>query len=208
MFRGGYIGVDVFFVISGYLITSIILPDLKEKKFSLLHFYERRARRILPALFFIVAISMPLAWLLLLPGDLTSFAQSVVAVSTFSSNFLFWSESGYFDTVAELKPLLHTWSLAVEEQFYILFPLLLMLTWRLGRRLLIATLAVVLVISLAAAQWGAYASPAAAFYLLPTRGWELALGALAAIYLSDKKAVGNQWSVSYTHLTLPTICSV
>lgn len=194
LFRGGYIGVDVFFVISGYLITSIIVADLKDKKFSLLHFYERRARRILPALFFIVAISMPVAWLLLLPADLASFARSVVAVSTFSSNFLFWSESGYFDTVAELKPLLHTWSLAVEEQFYILFPLLLMLTWRLGRRWLIATLAVVLVISLGAAQWGAYANPAAAFFLLPTRGWELALGALTAIYLTDKqKVVGNEW---------------
>jgi peptidoglycan/LPS O-acetylase OafA/YrhL len=194
LFRGGYVGVDVFFVISGYLITSIIVADLKEKKFSLIHFYERRARRILPALFFIVAICIPIAWLLLLPGDLKNFARSVIAVATFSSNFLFWSESGYFDTAAELKPLLHTWSLAVEEQFYILFPLILIFAWRFGRRWLIATLATLLVISLGIAQWGAYASPAAAFYLLPTRGWELALGALIAIYLTDREeVVGSEW---------------
>jgi peptidoglycan/LPS O-acetylase OafA/YrhL len=194
LFRGGYVGVDVFFVISGYLITSIIVADLKEKKFSLLHFYERRARRILPALFFIVALCIPFAWLLLLPGDLASFASSVAAVATFSSNILFWSESGYFDTVAELKPLLHTWSLAVEEQFYVFFPLILLMAWRFGRRRLIATLVVLLVISLGTAEWGAYASPAAAFYLLPTRGWELALGALIAIYLKEgENVVGNEW---------------
>jgi len=195
LFRGGYVGVDVFFVISGYLITSIIVADLKEKKFSLLHFYERRARRILPALFFITALCIPFAWLLLLPSDLTSFARSVVAVSTFSSNFLFWSqELSYFGTAGELKPLLHTWSLAVEEQFYILFPLILILAWKLGRRWLIAALAILLVISLGTAQWAAYASPAADFFLLPTRGWELALGALIAIYLTDREeVVGSEW---------------
>jgi peptidoglycan/LPS O-acetylase OafA/YrhL len=202
VFRGGYVGVDVFFVISGYLITSIIAEDLKQKKFSLLDFYERRARRILPALFFIVAICVPVAYLLLLPGDLMRFASSVVAVTTFSSNFLFWSESGYFAPVAELKPLLHTWSLAVEEQFYILFPLILVLAWRFGRRWIIATFAILLVVSLGAAQWGVYASPAAAFYLLPTRGWELALGALIAIYLTDREEVaGSEW-LSLTGLGL------
>jgi peptidoglycan/LPS O-acetylase OafA/YrhL len=131
-FSGGFVGVDVFFVISGYLITTIIISEMAEDKFSIVNFYERRARRILPALFFVMAVCLPFAWLWLAPNDLKDFGQSLVAVSTFSSNILFWLESGYFDTAAELKPLLHTWSLAVEEQYYILFPIFLMLTWRLG----------------------------------------------------------------------------
>ena len=133
-FSGGFVGVDVFFVISGYLITTIIINELGEGKFSVVNFYERRARRILPALFFMMLVCLPFAYLWLGPGELKSFGQSLIAVSTFSSNILFWLETGYFDSAAELKPLLHTWSLAVEEQFYILFPLLLMLTWRLGTK--------------------------------------------------------------------------
>src|SRR6056297_1339994 len=124
LFSGGYVGVDVFFVISGYLITSLILEDLDRGTFSLLHFYERRARRIFPALFLVVAACIPFAWALMLPDQLKDFSQSVAAVILFSSNVLFWQESGYFDGAAELKPLLHTWSLAVEEQFYIVFPFL------------------------------------------------------------------------------------
>ena len=114
------------------------------------------------------------------------FSQSLIAVSTFSSNILFWRESGYFDADAELKPLLHTWSLAVEEQYYILFPLFLMITWRLGQRWILAILAAVFVLSLAAAEWAAYNRPSAAFYLLPTRGWELLIGAFAAFYLQKR----------------------
>ena len=121
LFSGGYIGVDVFFVISGYLIATIIIKEMYEEKFSLINFYERRARRILPALFFLMIICLPFGWLLLTPSDLKDFGQSIIAVSLFSSNFLFWWETGYFDTASELKPLLHTWSLAVEEQFYIIF---------------------------------------------------------------------------------------
>ena len=184
-FSGGYVGVDVFFVISGYLITSIIISEMVEKKFSIINFYERRARRILPALFFVMAISLPFAWLWLSPSDLKDFGQSLIAVSTFSSNILFWSESGYFDTAAELKPLLHTWSLAVEEQYYILFPIFLMLTWPLGIKWILILLSIVFFISLGVAQWGAYNSPSAAFFLLPTRGWELLIGVFAAIYLKN-----------------------
>jgi peptidoglycan/LPS O-acetylase OafA/YrhL len=125
IFSGGFVGVDVFFVISGYLITSIILADIQKGAFSIVHFYERRMRRILPALFLIVAVSIPVALLYLVQDDLKDFFQSITAVSVFSSNILFWLESGYFETAAELKPLLHTWSLAVEEQFYLLFPLFL-----------------------------------------------------------------------------------
>lgn len=120
-FSGGFVGVDVFFVISGYLITTIILAELEQEKFSIVNFYERRARRILPALFLVMLVCIPFAWFWLLPSDMKDFSQSLVAVSVFASNILFWQESGYFDTAAELKPLLHTWSLAVEEQYYVLF---------------------------------------------------------------------------------------
>ena len=183
-FSGGFVGVDVFFVISGYLITTIIISEMAEGKFSIVNFYERRARRILPALFFVMAICVPFAGLWFAPTDLKDFGQSLVAVSTFSSNILFWSESGYFDTAAELKPLLHTWSLAVEEQYYILFPIFLMLTWRLGLKWILILLSIVFFVSLGAAQWGAYNTPSATFFLLPTRGWELLVGVFAAFYLN------------------------
>ena len=182
-FSGGFVGVDVFFVISGYLITTIIISEIAEGKFSIANFYERRARRILPALFFVMAACLPFAWLWLPPNDLIDFGQSLIAVSTFSSNILFWSESGYFDTAAELKPLLHTWSLAVEEQYYILFPIFLMLTWRLGIKWVLILLSVVFLLSLGVAQWGAYNKPSATFFLLPTRGWEILVGVFAALYL-------------------------
>ncbi len=187
-FSGGFVGVDVFFVISGYLITTIIISEMAEGKFSIINFYERRARRILPALFFVMAACLPFAWFWLTPNDLKDFGQSLVAVSTFSSNILFWWESGYFDTAAELKPLLHTWSLAVEEQYYILFPVFLMLTWRLGIKTILILLSIVFLISLGVAVWGTqYAAHpkiiSGAFFLLPTRGWELLIGVFAAFYL-------------------------
>ena len=182
-FSGGFVGVDVFFVISGYLITTIIISEMAEGKFSIVNFYERRARRILPALFFVMAACLPFAWLWLSPNDLKDFGQSLVTVSLFSSNFLFWWESGYFDTAAELKPLLHTWSLAIEEQFYILFPIFLILTWRLGLKWILIFLSTVFLISLGVAQWGAYNTPNAAFFLLPARAWELLVGVFAAFYL-------------------------
>ena len=187
-FSGGFVGVDVFFVISGYLITTIIISEMAEGKFSIINFYERRARRILPALFFVMAACLPFAWFWLTPNDLKDFGQSLVAVSTFSSNILFWWESGYFDTAAELKPLLHTWSLAVEEQYYILFPVFLMLTWRLGIKTILILLSIVFLISLGLAVWGTqYATNpkiiSGAFFLLPTRGWELLIGVFAAFYL-------------------------
>lgn len=183
-FSGGFIGVDVFFVISGYLITTIILAELEQGKFSIIKFYERRARRILPMLFLIMLVCIPFAWFWLLPRDMKDFSQSLVAVSLFASNILFWIESDYFDTSAELKPLLHTWSLAVEEQYYLLFPLFLMLFWRLGKRWMLLTLGLLFIASLTMAEWAAYLKPTVAFYLLPTRCWELLIGAFSAFYLS------------------------
>lgn len=195
LFGGGYTGVDVFFVISGYLITRLILSDMEKGAFSLVDFYERRARRILPALFFVVFACLPVAWVTLLPYDAESFARSVLAVATFSSNILFWLESGYFGTVAELKPLLHTWSLAVEEQFYIAFPLLLLLVYPRGSRLLAIVVAAILVLSMI--LWfaiGRY-DLNAAFYLMPTRMWELAAGSLLGLYHHKAALAGR---------TLPT----
>jgi peptidoglycan/LPS O-acetylase OafA/YrhL len=189
IFSGGFVGVDVFFVISGYLITTLILADLEKGTFSIIHFYERRARRILPALFFVMFVCLPFAWMWLLPHELRSFSQSLVAVSLFASNILFWLTSGYFETAAELKPLLHTWSLAVEEQYYVFFPLFLMAAWRFGERFFLALLVAVFVLSLAAAEWGSVANPTATFFLLPTRGWELLVGAFVAIYFSRKQGV-------------------
>lgn len=183
LLSGGFVGVDVFFVISGYLITGIILREMAEGRFSLLRFYERRARRILPALFLVMACTVPAAWLILPPAGMQDYAESLVAVTVFASNILFWAESGYFSAAAELKPMLHTWSLAVEEQFYILFPLLLMATWRLGVARIFAILSGLLALSLVAAEWGARNAEWAAFYLLPFRAWELLLGSLVAIHL-------------------------
>lgn len=186
-FSGGFVGVDVFFVISGYLITSILLSELSQGTFSLVGFYERRARRILPALFFVILAIFPFAWYWLLPQDMQSFSQSLIAVSLFASNILFWATSGYFDTAAEIKPLLHTWSLAVEEQYYVFFPLFLLLAWRWGKRTIVTLLAIVALISLLLADWGATHKPMATFYLLPTRGWELLIGAMCSLYLSRQR---------------------
>jgi peptidoglycan/LPS O-acetylase OafA/YrhL len=185
IFSGGFVGVDIFFVISGYLITTIIIAELSEGRFSIINFYERRARRILPVLFFVMLSCLPFAWLWLLPQDMKIFSQSLIAVSTFASNILFWRTSGYFDAAAELNPLLHTWSLAVEEQFYLFFPLLLILAWRLSKRWILLTLVIFAFVSLIGAEWGAINKPTANFYLLPTRCWELLIGALLASYFSN-----------------------
>lgn len=133
-FSGGYVGVDVFFVLSGYLISGIILDDLEQGRFSLLRFYERRARRILPVLFLTLVLCSVAAWYWFLPRDLRDFSQSLAASALFVSNLIFLRESGYFDLDSELKPLLHTWSLSIEEQYYILFPLMLGLLFRWFRR--------------------------------------------------------------------------
>jgi peptidoglycan/LPS O-acetylase OafA/YrhL len=186
LFGGGYIGVDIFFVISGYLITTIIFAELEAGTFSLINFYERRARRILPALVVVMFACLPFSWFWLLPDSMKQFSQSLVAVSTFASNILFWLTSGYFDISTELKPLIHTWSLAVEEQYYVLFPLFLMLTWKLGKRWIVGLLVLVFFISLVGAQWLSVTHPSFNFYMLPTRGWELLIGAFIAFHYTQQ----------------------
>lgn len=187
LFSGGFVGVDIFFVISGYLITTIILTELETSRFSLLKFYERRARRILPALYVVMASCLPFAWLWLMPSDAKEFSNSVMAVLAFTSNIFFWQNSNYFDAGSDLKPLLHTWSLGVEEQFYVLFPIFLMLAWRLGRKRIVGLLTILALLSLALAVYATSTKPVAAFFLLPTRGWELAMGSLIAFYLDGKE---------------------
>ncbi len=191
-FSGGYIGVDVFFVISGYLITGIIYPEISGGTFSIVNFYERRARRILPALFFVVFCSIFFAWNWMLPDEFIAFSNSIIAVNLFSSNILFWQESGYFELTSELKPLLHTWSLAVEEQFYIIFPILVLLIKPLGRLGFLTIIGLLVLASLALSQWSSEAYVNANFYLLPTRAWELGIGALLALFpvTHMKKPIG------------------
>ena len=153
MFRGGYVGVDIFFVISGYLITSIIINQLEKNQFSIINFYERRARRILPALFFVMLLNIPIAFFTMLPDALENFGQSLVATSLFANNILLYLTSGYWDLASEYKPLLHTWSLAVEEQYYIIFPILMTLLWRFSTKTIIYFFIVLFFISLGFAQW-------------------------------------------------------
>ncbi|MFZ5892890.1 MAG: acyltransferase family protein [Myxococcota bacterium] len=184
-FKGGYVGVDVFFVISGYLITSIIVAERAAGKFSIVAFYERRARRILPALCLVMFTCIPFAWLWMMPDQLLQFAQSLAAVMLFSSNLLFWRSSGYFEPAAEEKPLLHTWSLGVEEQYYLVFPLFVMFAWRLGLRRMSWLLAALALASLGLSEWGWRTAPSANFFVAPTRAWEILIGSLLAILLGE-----------------------
>lgn len=185
-FSGGYVGVDVFFVISGYLITTIIDREVQAGRFSLLSFYDRRARRILPALWLVALACIPFAWWLMTPEHFEEFSASLIAVALFISNFHFWQEAGYFGTAAELKPLLHTWSLAVEEQFYLLYPLAMMLLLPRSRRATIILLSLASLASLALSVWATRHAPDANYFLLPSRGFELGAGALLALTLGQK----------------------
>ena len=180
-FRGGFVGVDVFFVISGYLITGIISKELDAGSFSIVDFYERRARRILPALFLMMSCCIPFAWIWMQPQEFKDFSKALVAVPLFLSNVLFWRESGYFAPDAELNPLLHTWSLAVEEQFYLLFPLLLWLIWRFAKSKALWVFLAIGICSMVLCERGWRNAPSANFYLAPPRAWELLVGACCAL---------------------------
>jgi peptidoglycan/LPS O-acetylase OafA/YrhL len=209
LFGGGFVGVDVFFVISGFLITSLIVAEMQADEFSFLSFYERRIRRIFPALFLVIAVSALCAFLIMLPHQLKQFADSVSSVSYFGSNFEFASKSGYFDVNVDELPLLHTWSLAVEEQFYVIFPAFMMLIWRFGSMRIATVFAVFTILSLGIAEWGWRTHPTQNFFLLPGRMWELFTGSLAALYLNQYK----RQNFSYDNLLagfglLLIICSI
>jgi peptidoglycan/LPS O-acetylase OafA/YrhL len=179
--RGGFVGVDVFFVISGFLICSVIGQELNRGSFSIMRFYERRCRRILPALFAMFVATSALALIVLMPPDLASFGRSLLSSVLFGSNVFFWKTSGYFDGMAEFKPLLHTWSLSVEEQFYLIVPYVLMATAAFFRKRYVAVLLPLALGSFALSVWAVSHAPSAAFYMLPTRFWELMLGGLVGL---------------------------
>jgi peptidoglycan/LPS O-acetylase OafA/YrhL len=180
-FSGGFVGVDVFFVISGYLITSIIAAELAVDQFCIAEFYARRVRRIFPALFTMTFVTGLVAGGFFLPVDFRAFGTSIVALATFSANILFWRQDGYFDEPAELKPLLHTWSLCIEEQFYLFFPLLLAVLWHLSPARRWRLLAGLGLLSFGLNLWITHKGSEAAFYILPPRAWELLLGVLLAL---------------------------
>lgn len=186
IFSGGYIGVDVFFVISGYLITTIILKEKTNGTFTIARFYARRARRILPALIVVMLACIPFAWIMLLPSQFADFSESLVAVVLFASNILFWSEHGYFSPAAEVKPLLHTWSLAVEEQYYLFFPVFMIIFWRIGKFNIACLVALCCAASFGLAEYASHYHPIANFFLTPMRAWELLAGSLTA-FLLDKR---------------------
>ena len=183
---GGFLGVDIFFVISGFLITSIILNEVAQNKFSFASFYERRARRILPALFIVMLASLPFAWTLLLPRELQDYASSVLSSLFFGSNIWFWMGDDYWAAESALRPFLHTWSLSVEEQFYVIFPIIVLIIWRYAQSALKPILITVFVLSLILADFTSKAAPQTAFYLVTTRAWELMAGALIAKLEIDK----------------------
>ena len=183
-FQGGFIGVDIFFVISGYLITSIILKELiTTGSFSFKYFYERRIRRILPALLFVMLVSLPFAWMYLIPSSFIDFSKSILYSLGFSSNFYFhYSGQQYGADNGLFKPFLHTWSLSVEEQYYILFPVILLIIFKFFKKYLIHLLILGLILSLVLADWGSRNHPSFNFYVLPTRAWELLAGSILAYF--------------------------
>ena len=209
VFQGGFVGVDVFFVVSGYLITTIILKDIEKGKFSLTYFYQRRCRRILPALLVTIILSFPIALILLPPNDLQNFSKSVISSLSFWSNFQFSSETGYFATPGEYKPLLHTWSLSIEEQFYIFYPLLFIILFKLGKKIFNFVIITLLFLSLGFAQWSGnlnyqypfldenlsfYSQSVFSEFMMPFgRIWELALGAFCA-FLPNKNIFSRYFS--------------
>ena len=182
-FPGGYLGVDIFFVISGYLISKLILQEiLNTKKFNLKNFYERRARRILPALVFVIIFTLIFSYLILLPTSFEEFAKSIIASLGFLSNYYFYfSGQEYASESGLLKPLLHTWSLSVEEQFYIIFPVLIIFFYNFKRLSLFKFIFILFLISIIFAEYLSAKNEMLNFYTLPTRAWELLLGTLVAI---------------------------
>lgn len=199
---GGFVGVDMFFVISGYLITSILVKDYLEGRFSYASFYERRVRRLIPALLVCLSVSAFAGYVWLLPSDRRETFHSLTYVSLFLSNIFFFKHSGYFDTASELKPLLHTWSLAVEEQFYLIFPVLLVFLLPKRARWTSAAIGLLLVVSLVTSIWLNRSSPNAGFYLLPARGWELLAGSLCALLARRTTMVTPRDGVAHALATL------
>jgi len=186
--RGGFIGVDIFFVISGFLISTIIISSLERGSFSFVVFYSRRIKRIFPALIIVLMASIVLGWFTMLAGEYKQLGKHISGGSGFISNFLFWHESGYFDDAAETKPLLHLWSLGIEEQFYIIWPFILWFVWKKRFNLLLITIVIAL-ISFALNISKVYVDSVAAFYSPQTRFWELSVGSILAYLTLHKQQI-------------------
>ena len=206
---GGFVGVDIFFVISGYLISSILYSNLANQQFSLLDFYSRRIRRIFPALITIFIASFAMAWYFFYADEFINLGRHMISSAAFIQNWMLASESGYFDTSAEIKPFLHLWSLGVEEQFYIIWPLLLWGAWKLRLSLLKLTL----ICLLASFAWNIYelyfAQSTIAFYLPQVRFWELLIGAvLAYIHLNSDSFSGSSRYISVLGLANENVRSI
>jgi peptidoglycan/LPS O-acetylase OafA/YrhL len=184
-FKGGFVGVDIFFVISGYLISGIIVDAVELDRFSYLDFYIRRIRRIFPALVIVIAATLLVGWYVMLPDEFQRLGKHLAAGAGFATNFILWGEAGYFDASSDTKPLLHLWSLAIEEQFYILWPLILGLVWKRKRGLLLATLSIA-AISFAYNVISVTHHPVAAFYSPLARFWDLMLGGVLAYLVRQK----------------------
>lgn len=187
IFSGGFVGVDVFFVISGFLITKLIIQEVYSGQFSLTNFYERRIRRIFPALFMTIVLTTAIGTYLFDSNVFFEFSKSLLAMTFFTSNILFWTEIGYFDAPSYLKPLLHTWSLAVEEQFYIFFPLLILIIFRFFKNKLKLTLIITAILSFIISVYFVQKEPSTAFYLAPLRAWELLIGSLLTVNIIPAK---------------------
>jgi len=193
---GGFVGVDVFFVISGYLISSIILRGLALGNFSFAEFYARRIRRIFPALFLVLTCTAIMGWYRLTPDDYALLGKHLLAGAVFVSNFVLWQEAGYFDPESTGKPLLHLWSLAIEEQFYLVWPLLLLLTYRWRQAAVTGVITLLLMASLALNLAMVTEHPTATFFNTATRMWELLLGALLAAWLQGKASHDGRSSLT------------
>ena len=177
---GGFVGVDIFFVISGFLITNIVYNEIKNNNFNFINFYEKRIRRIFPALFFILFITTILTWLIQLPYDFIKFHKELISVISFSSNFYFFLDGDYFAVDSSLKPLLHTWSLSVEEQFYLFFPFFIII-FKNHIKFLFYSILIITLFSLIYSDHVSTSFNPINFYLIHTRFWEISFGALAAL---------------------------
>lgn len=193
-FGGGFIGVDIFFVISGFLMTGIVIKGLEQGSFSIPGFYMARARRIIPALLGLCSVLLILGWFFLLPPDYKTLGTHVISSLGFFSNIMFWDEAGYFDVASHEKWLLHTWSLSVEWQFYLILPIVLWVVWRLkpGRSAQALTIIIGIGISLSASIWTTLVEPSTAFYWLHTRAWEMLSGGLVYLYANRLQLAQHQ----------------
>jgi peptidoglycan/LPS O-acetylase OafA/YrhL len=199
--QGGFLGVDVFFVISGFLITKILLNELENDSFSLITFYERRARRILPALFAMLFLTTIMAYIFLLPSEFRGYSQSLVSVVAFMSNVYFYLNIDYFSISAAQMPLLHTWSLAIEEQYYLFFPLLLLWIWKKCKQFILPSFLIIFIFSLSYMLWLNHESKiSASFYWIFPRAWELMAGSVCAYWSRDRNDKGFLANIGLTIL--------